>query len=230
MYSPYNWKFNKEVVSIFDEHINKSVPLYKMFHQDIVDMSVYFAQKNSQIIDIGSSTGVLISDLYKINKDRNVSCIGIDVEKDMIAEAQNRYKDIHFRCVDALEFDYTDSSVVSIVLTLQFLNKRDRELLLKKIYKEMNYGGAVFIVEKIRTTNLEIHDIYNDIYYDFKRKNFSDTEILEKNISLRGIMKPLSLEDNIDIIKKAGFSKYDIFLKYNNFVGILAIKENISDE
>ena len=227
MYKAYNWQFNKEIVSIFDEHIKKSVPLYKMFHKDIVDMSVYFAQKNSNIIDIGTSTGVLASDLYRINKDRNIKCIGIDIEEDMIREASSRYPELEleFECVNALSFDYTNASVVTIMLTLQFLSKKDREHLLKKIHDEMNLGGAVFIVEKIRTNNLEIHDIYNDIYYDFKRESFSDTEILEKNISLRGIMKPLTLDKNIEILNNAGFSTYDIFLKYNNFVGILTVKE-----
>lgn len=225
MYKAYNWQFNKEIVSIFDEHIEKSVPLYKIFHKDIIDMSVYFAQKKSTIVDVGASTGVLISDLYKINKDRDVECIGIDIEEDMIYEASRRYPEIEFKCENALSFDYTNTSVVTIVLTLQFLSEKDRVCLLKKIYNEMNLGGAVFIVEKIRTNNLEIHDIYNDIYYDFKRENFSDTEILEKNISLRGIMKPLTLDKNIEALKNAGFSTYDIFLKYNNFVGILAVKE-----
>lgn len=230
MYKAYNWQFNKEIVSIFDEHIKKSVPLYKMFHKDIVDMSVYFAQKNSSIVDIGTSTGVLASDLYEINKDRNIECIGIDIEEDMIYEASKRYPQVKFECANALSFDYTNVSVVTAMLTLQFLSKKDREYLLKKIHDEMNLGGAVFIVEKIRTNNLEIHDIYNDIYYDFKRESFSDTEILEKNISLRGIMKPLTLDKNIEILNNAGFSTYDIFLKYNNFVGILAVKEKHHDE
>lgn len=225
MYKAYNWGFNKNVVSVFDEHVEKSVPLYKTFHKNIVDISVYFAQKNSTIIDIGTSTGVLASDLYEINKNRNISCIGIDIEEDMINEALKRYPQIEFKCVNALDFDYTNSSVVTIMLTLQFLSKEDREKLLKKIYNELNMGGAVFIVEKIRTANVEIHDIYNDIYYDFKRNSFSDTEILDKNLSLRGIMNPLTLSKNIEMIENAGFSTYDIFLKCNNFVGILAVKE-----
>lgn len=66
--------------------------------------------------------------------------------------------------------------------------------------------------------------IYNDMYYDFKRNNFNDTDILDKNVSLRGIMKPLTLEENINILKESGFSEYEVFLKYNNFVGIMAIK------
>lgn len=224
MYKPYDWRFNKDTVKVFDEHIENSVPLYKEFHKNIVNMSVYFAQRDTKIVDIGSSTGVLTYDLFKINQSRNITVIGLDIEKDMIAESSVRYPDINFKNINALDFDYTNSSVITIVLTLQFLSKSDRKLLLQKIYNEMNVGGAIFIVEKVRTSNLEIHDIYNDMYYDFKRNNFNDTDILDKNISLRGIMKPLTLDENLNILKEVGFSEYEIFLKYNNFVGIMAIK------
>ena len=80
-------------------------------------------------------------------------------------------------------------------------------------------------VDKIKTPIPDIHDMYNDLYYDFKRDNgLSDKEILDKNASLRGVQKCLTLEENIQIFKNAGFKDIDIFLKYNNFVGIIALK------
>ena len=88
----------------------------------------------------------------------------------------------------------------------------------------MNLNGALFIVEKVRSVDVEIHDIYSDLYYDFKRENFSTTEILDKNQSLRGVMKPITTNENIEMLKSVGFKKVDIFMKINNFVGILAIK------
>jgi tRNA (cmo5U34)-methyltransferase len=67
--------------------------------------------------------------------------------------------------------------------------------------------------------------MYNDLYYDFKRENdLTDTEILDKNVSLRGVQKCLTVEENIQLMKNVGFKNMDIFLKYNNFVGIIAIK------
>lgn len=224
MYNKYNWRFNKEMVNNFDDHVKKSVPLYEEFHKDIINMSVYFSQKNTKIIDIGTSTGVLLNDLYNINKHRNMECIGIDIEKDMIEECNNRYNNLKFEVCDALDFDYTNSSIITSVLTLQFINKKERKEIIKKIYNEMNEDGALFIVEKVKNNIPDVHDIYNDIYYDFKRDNLTDEDVLDKNVSLRGVMKPLTLQDNIQILKNAGFNKIDVFMKYNNFVGLLAIK------
>ena len=84
MYEKNNWTFNSKVVKVFDEHVRNSVPLYDLFQKEIASMSVYFSQKNSNIIDIGTSTGSLISLLMNYNSHRNVNFIGIDVEPDMI--------------------------------------------------------------------------------------------------------------------------------------------------
>ena len=224
MYDKYNWRFNDEVVKVFDEHVKKSVPLYQLFHKDILDMSVYFVQNNTNVIDIGTSTGVLLKGLYDINKSRNAKYIGIDIEESMINECNNRYKDIEFKVCDALDYDYSNSSVITAMLSFQFIPKKERVKILSKIYNGLNEDGAFFMVEKIKNNIPDIHDIYNDIYYDFKRENIKDEEILDKNISLRGIMKPLTLEENINNLKEVGFNKIDIFMKYNNFVGIIAIK------
>ena len=47
---------------------------------------------------------------------------------------------------------------------------------------------------------------------------------MKKNQSLRGIMNPLTVNENIEMFKEAGFEKIDIFMKINNFVGFIIIK------
>ena len=121
MYEKNNWTFNSKVVKVFDEHVRNSVPLYDLFQKEIASMSVYFSQHNSKIIDIGTSTGSLINLLVDYNSHRNVSFIGIDVEADMIEECKTRHSEINFQVLDAVECDYTNASVVTSMLTLQFM-------------------------------------------------------------------------------------------------------------
>lgn len=224
MYDKYNWRFDDEVVKIFDEHVRKSVPLYELFHKEISDISVYFSQLNTNVVDIGTSTGTLINEIQAKNEIRNCKYIGIDIEESMINECKNRYNNISFEVCDANEFDYNNSSIVTSMLAFQFINKKERVNILSKIYDGLNEDGVLFLVEKIKSNVPDIHDIYNDIYYDFKRNELSGEDILDKNLSLRGVMKPITLDENIDNLKKAGFKKIDVFMKFNNFVGIMAIK------
>ena len=228
MYEKYNWRFDEEVTKIFDEHVNQSVPLYQEFHHSITNMSVYFAQEYTSIVDIGTSTGTLLFDMQQINKNkRNLNFIGLDIEEAMIKECLVRYSDIDnmkFKLTNALDFDYNNTSVITSVLALQFMSKRDRKFLLNKLYQGLTEDGALFVVEKTKNDILDIHDIYNDLYYDFKRNNLVDSEILDKNQSLRGVMKPISINENISNLKEAGFKKIDIFMKCLNFTGFIAVK------
>jgi len=225
MYDKYNWRFDKEIVNGFDKHVRQSVPLYEMFHKSIVDLSKYFIRRGTKIYDLGTSTGYFINSLYKeINRDNEF--IGVDIESSMIEECKRRHKDTNIKFIleNVLDVDFANSSVISMILLLQFLEKGERTKLLTKIYNEVEENTALFIVEKIKTSQIDLHDAYNDVYYDFKRsQELTDKEILDKNISLRGIMKPMLLEECIKILKDIGF-KVDINVKYNNFVSIIAIK------
>jgi len=37
-------------------------------------------------------------------------------------------------------------------------------------------------------------------------------------------MNPITLEENLTMLQNAGFKEQEVFFKYGNFVGILAIK------
>jgi tRNA (cmo5U34)-methyltransferase len=203
-----------------------SVPFYEIFHKSLIDISKYYIRRNSDIIDVGTSTGYFIKNIYDEKLNRNNKFIGVDIEDCMIQECKKRYKDenIDFMLSDAMDIDYSNSSIVSLILLLQFLENDKRIELLKKIYKEIKNNTALLIVEKVKCDNIDLHDIYNDLYYDFKREcKLSDTDILDKNVSLRGIMKPIFLKDSIKILEDIGF-KVDINVKYNNFVSLIAVK------
>lgn len=224
-YKDYGWSFDEEeVVNEFDKHVRQSVPLYNTFHEMVKNISRYAIQSDSKVVDVGCSTGHLLKDLQETNNKNNVEFIGLDTSTQMI-EFCNRNSKARFINTNAIDFDFTNSSFVTSVLCLQFCTKEYRKLIIESIYKGLKEDGMFIIVEKIKSQIVDIHDIYNDLYYDFKRQQgLTDKEIIDKNVSLRGIMKPMTMEENLTLLKEAGFKKTDIFFKYNNFVGIMAIK------
>jgi tRNA (cmo5U34)-methyltransferase len=223
MYKPYKWEFNEEVAQCFDKHVRQSVFMYEEFHNSIVNMSKFFIEDNTNILDVGTSTGEL---LMKLPYNPTCRYIGIDTEKGMINKAQEKLEDKYeLQVGDILNYNIVNCSLITMVLVLQFIKNKDKESALQNIYNSLNEGGAFIFVDKIKTPVLDIHDMYNDLYYDFKRENgLTDTEIIDKNVSLRGVQKCLTVEENIQLIKNVGFKNLDIFLKYNNFVGIIALK------
>lgn len=223
MYKEYGWKFDEKVAQQFDTHVRQSVHMYDEFHKSIINMSKFFIEDNTNILDVGTSTGELLSKFPYNNK---CDYIGIDTELAMINQAKTKIEHhIKLEVGDILNYDIENCSIITMMLVLQFIKPKDKQKALDNIYKSLNKGGVLFFVDKIKTSIPEIHDIYNDLYYDFKiENNLTYEEILEKNKSLRGVQKTITLEENLKIIKNAGFTDVDIFMKYNNFVGIIAIK------
>ena len=223
MYNPYKWEFNKEVAECFDRHVKQSVFKYDDFHNNIIKISNFFITNNTNILDVGTSTGEL---LMKLPYNDTCRYIGIDTQEAMINKAQEKLEDKYeLQVGDILDYKITNCSFIVMMLVLQFIKEKDKQTALQNIYNSLNKGGAFVLVDKVKTSVLDIHDMYNDLYYDFKRENgLTDTEIIDKNVSLRGVQKCLTVEENIQLLKEVGFNKIDIFYKNFNFVGIVAIK------
>jgi len=119
---------------------------------------------------------------------------------------------------------FMNMSLCTSIFTLQFLPRVDRRSVMETIFKTLNPGGAFIFSEKIYAASSKIQDMMTFIYYDFKRKQFSEKDILEKEISLREIMRPISEKDILSELKDVGFKQYDVFFRRYNFIGIIAIK------
>ena len=64
----------------FDEHIEKSIRGYSNLLEDVISMSRYFVENDTNIVDIGCSTGKLTKAMIEHNKDHcsHGKYVGID--------------------------------------------------------------------------------------------------------------------------------------------------------
>jgi tRNA (cmo5U34)-methyltransferase len=226
-----NWKFSGAVVDSFDDHVSKSVPLYREGHDLICDMSDFFIKSDSVCYEIGCSTGTLTMKLADHNLGKpGASFIGIDIESDMIDKANSKaaaYPDLNvtFIAEDALVTELHASDLIVCYYTVQFIRPAVRQALIDKLYKTLNWGGALLLFEKVRGADARFQDIISILYNDYKlRKGYTPEEIVSKTRSLKGVMEPFSTQGNIDMLKRAGFVDINTVQKYLCFEGFLAIK------
>ena len=228
-----NWKFSGEVVDSFDDHVSKSVPLYKEGHELICDISDFFLKTNSTCYEIGCSTGALTLKLAQHNICKpDARFIGIDIELDMINKAKQNAEstkdlNVQFLHEDALEMEMIPESVDMIVCyyTVQFVRPSVRQELIDKLYNTLSWGGALLFFEKVRGPDARFQDITTTLYTDYKmRKGYTPEEIISKTQSLKGVLEPFSTQGNIDMLKRAGFVDINTIQKYLCFEGFLAIK------
>lgn len=219
----YNWQFNGEVTKQFEEHVRQSVPFYQEIHKLVTKLSGWFIENGTNIYDLGTSKGEVLKNLNN-TYDKNLRLIGVDNSKEMIEALEGEQLNFELLHKDIEDVYFKNASLITSVLTLQFISLSKRKNIITNIYDGLNDGGAFILVEKIKG-NLTTNDIWNDLYHDFKLENgLSKKHIYDKSRSLRGVMKPLTLNQNLEMLNNAGFSETDIFFKWNNFVGIIAIK------
>jgi tRNA (cmo5U34)-methyltransferase len=224
-----NWSFKGNVYKNFDKHIQKSIPMYEETYKIYLKLSDFFLQDNSKIIDIGCSTGKFLSEIYLRHKknQKKIKYIGLDIVKEMIAfsKRNNKSKKINFFLKDVYNYNLNKACIISSFYTMQFISPKKRQFLFNKIYKSLNWGGAFFLVEKVRAPDARFQDIMNQVYLEFKiEKGFSSDEIINKSRSLKSVMEPFSTKGNIDLLKRAGFKDIVTVFKHTSFEGFLAIK------
>lgn len=222
-----NKVFSFNTIKNFDDHILSSIPNYDLLFNTITILSDYFVRENTNVFDIGCSTGKLLKTLDSKYNFNNVKYIGYDNSINLLPKENNSvnshflYKDLN----SPKEYDFENSSLAFSIFTLQFLNKEIRQELVNKIYESLIPGGAFIVAEKVFCNDAKVQDIFTSSYYDFKKKSFSEKEILDKEVDLRKILKPGNDRDLRSILNYAGFYNYVLFYKFLNFEAYLCLKD-----
>ena len=218
----------------FDEHIEKSIRGYSSLMEDVISLSRYFVEDNSNIVDIGCSTGKITKAMMEYNKDHSPEAkyIGIEVADGFEQDLKNRKKELNnagftnveFIMKDIRKFQITNANLVTSIFTLQFMPKKDRRDVLSNIYAGLNEGGAFIFAEKTICESALVQDMITFNYYDYKRKSFDTEDIMDKERTLRNIMKPLTWGQLEHMISYAGFTTVQPFWRNHSFVGAIALK------
>jgi len=226
-----DFKFNKEVVTVFDDMVVRSVPFYEEIHRMIAELTRDFAVKNTNVYDLGCSTGATLINLDKA-LPQNIHFVGIDNSDEMLKSCEANLKaagverKVSYQNQDLnSDFQLTDPSVVIFCLTLQFLRPLNREKIIRKIYDSLPENGVVILIEKILTEHSICNRLFIEHYYQFKKRNgYNEIEISKKRESLENVLVPYKLSENEELLTSSGFRFIEVFFKWYNFAGLIAIK------
>ena len=132
-------------------------------------------------------------------------------------------------CTDIRELAIENTSAVIMNYTLQFIRPLYREQVVRKIYRALNPGGIFILSEKVLEESTHISRLFVDMYYRFKRRQgYSELEISRKREQLENVLIPYKVDEQYELLRKAGFDQAEIFFKWNNFTSFIAIK-NLED-
>jgi len=231
---PGEWRFDQDVSKAFDSHVRKSVPFYDEIQRMVVELSEYFVRDQSVVYDLGSSTGTTLNFLSNAHAGKeDVQFTGFDLSEFMINEARKKVDrpNVRFHHKNIMDVEFSPSAnFMTALFTMQFLTVAERRNLLARINRGLIEGGGFILAEKVCAVHSCFEDIWTELYWDFKRRQgLTPEQILEKANSIRGILRPLTTEENRDLLCQAGFSPVEIFFKWYNWAGFLAVKRTLPD-
>ena len=215
----------------FDTHIDQSVRGYSNLWTDVLKFSEYFVEDGTCVVDIGCSTGKLLKSMKDQNDKFAPKCFykGIEIEEDFFPKLIDE-ENLKFWKGDVRSFDWVtgavNCSLVTSIFSLQFMPKTNRQQIIDRIYEALVKGGAFIFSEKIFSSDSQLQEMMQFCYYDYKRQFYSAEELLDKEVNLRHMMKPLTYSELLEMVEKAGFESVQPFWQNFNFVGIIAIKKS----
>lgn len=226
-----DFKFSPEVASVFDDMVGRSVPFYDEMQRMTAELAPEFAAEGTSIYDLGCATGTSFA-LLDPMVHPSVRFVGIDNSQPMLDEARRKLtaqglkRPLDLVCADLHELPRIENaSVALLTLTLQFVRPLHRERIVQQLYDGMTERGAVILFEKLIVGDSLLNRLYIKFYYEMKRRNgYSEVEISQKREALENVLVPYRPEENIELLKGAGFRSVDLFFRWYNFCGILAVK------
>lgn len=227
-----SFEFNGQVAQVFDDMVSRSVPFYSVIQDAEMQLAATFAQPGSRIVDLGCSTGTTLAKAGRIAELQDCQLVGVDNSEPMLEKAHEKLKSVGLAdrseliCADLLdEFDISNASVVFLNWTLQFVRPLKRDHLIRRIYNSLNEGGVLIMAEKVLAEDSMINGLYIDYYYDYKREqSYTNEEIARKREALENVLIPYHVDENMELLRRAGFPTVDIFFKWFNWAGFIAVK------
>jgi tRNA (cmo5U34)-methyltransferase len=230
-----NFEFNAEVAEVFDDMLERSVPLYLEQQGMIRSLCKNLWIPDTKLYDLGCSTATTLIGLGAVLPP-TARLVGYDNSPPMLERAKRNVEENHLE--ERIELRHGDfngqlsdlplenAGVVAMCWTLQFIRPLRRDNLIRWIYDALVDEGVLIVTEKILTNNGHMNRFFIDLYYEFKKqRGYSDTEIVRKRAALENVLVPYRLDENVDLFRRNGFEIVETFFQWFNFAGFLCVKK-----
>jgi tRNA (cmo5U34)-methyltransferase len=230
-----DFNFGETTAAVFEDMLDRSIPQYRELQRMLGELAAEFAAPGTNVYDLGCSNGITLNTMSAAIRgkgEKDVHLIGVDYSEAMLQRARERFAGLaeadrpEFVLADLNHgFAVENASVVVLNLTLQFIRPLFRDRLVRGICDGTTDNGCLIVVEKVLGNDSLFNRQFIQFYYDMKRRNdYSDTEIAKKREALENVLIPYRIDENFELLKRNGFGSVDIFFKWYNFAGLIAVK------
>lgn len=214
-------RFKAEEAANYDDAIRRRIPLYREIQTLMASLLPFPKKEYLRVLDLGCGTGETSISLLKEYPLARVT--GIDSSPDMLEAARKKVKHttwrVDFLCQDIRAFSLDgEFDVIVSGFSLHFLTPDEKEEILSKCLALLKDGGVFIDSEAVLSPSEKVYNIYMDKWKDFMRSNgFSDEEIGSHILKFLRDVKPMTVDNQLGLMSKAGFRDVECYFKYLNW-------------
>ena len=226
-----DFAFDEQVVQVFPDMIERSVPGYASILSMIEQLASRFVQPGTTVWDLGCSLGAATR---LIRRRAPADCVihAVDNSSAMISRLRTLLADdadqgcpVELHEADLRTVEIANASFVVLNLTLQFLPPDERTDVIRRVFRGLRPGGALLLSEKVCFDDPGQQSLLTELHHDFKRAHgYSDLEVAQKRTAIENRMIPESLAVHTTRLHSAGFTTVAPWFQCFNFVSILAVR------
>lgn len=225
------FRFDADVAAVFSDMIRRSVPGYPLMLDMLGVLTAETVREDTLCYDLGCSLGASTLAIRQNLSGHGSRIIAIDNSRAMIERCRQLIAHdkstipVEIYCQDILQTRFQPCRLVSMNLTLQFIELSQRLPLLSRIASALHTDGVLFLSEKICFDDTEQQQKLTNLHHQFKKhQGYSDLEIAQKRTAIENVLIPETLADHQQQLLQAGFRKVLVALQCFNFVTLIAYK------
>ena len=227
------FRFNKSVADVFPDMLRRSIPGYAASIEAIGSLAARYVTEGSVCYDLGCSLGAATVAMRQGIRAPDCRIIAVDNAPAMLkrckeiiaAEDQQSATLIETRLANIQDTDISNASMVVMNYTLQFLEVDTRNAIITRIFDGLLPGGLFLLSEKVIDEDPHMEELLVDLHHEHKRRNdYSQLEVGRKRAALENVLVPETVTAHRQRLTAAGFAHTAVWLRYFNFVSIVAIK------
>ena len=227
------FRFNEAVADVFPDMLRRSIPGYAASIEAIGSLAARYVTEGSVCYDLGCSLGAATIAMRQGIRVPHCRIIAVDNAPAMLercediiaAEDQQSATPIETRLANIEDTDISNASMVVMNYTLQFLDVDTRDAIISRIFDGLLPGGLFLLSEKVIDEDPHMEKLLVDLHHEHKRRNdYSELEIGRKRAALENVLVPETITEHRQRLAASGFAHTAIWLRYFNFVSIVAIK------
>ena len=199
----------------YDEHMRTTIEGASDFYA--YTASLLPGEKGARVLDLGCGTGLELEEYFRINPDADIT--GIDLSEAMLKALKEKLPDRKIHLIYGSYFDVPfGASVYDAVVSVESLHHfpaAQKEMLYGKLFAALKDNGYFVLTDYFA----ESEELEKEYFQNLKRlkeeQGVSENELFHYDT-------PLTVDHEVRILRRAGFSDVQILFKWGSTYTVLA--------